>query len=268
MARPNWSDHHGQAVMVSPLIIFQELTRGFMSRSKAEDITRILREEILRGQYRAGERLPSERDLSARFDANRGAVREAIKKLEQLGIAEVKPGGVRIVAIEDATLEVLGYLMDLEEIPNPALVGQLFEVFGAMMSLSARSAVKNATEEQIEEMRQIVRKLIACIETKEDYYKGWRELGEMFTTINQNLVLRLIGNGLKTQFVGRLESTGIRPKIDTKRDVELLVQIESAMKERNHQVVSLAIIGHFGLLKRGILEALEQSSSTRNVAHA
>ncbi|NCF80731.1 MAG: GntR family transcriptional regulator [Proteobacteria bacterium] len=33
------------------------------------------RSEILRGQYRPGERLPSERDLAARFEANRGPVR-------------------------------------------------------------------------------------------------------------------------------------------------------------------------------------------------
>ena len=74
-----------------------------MSQSKAEEITDILREEILRGQYRAGERLPSERDLSARFEANRGAVREAVKKLEQLGIVDVKPAAVNLEVDCNAT---------------------------------------------------------------------------------------------------------------------------------------------------------------------
>ena len=79
--------------------------------SKADEITTTLRTEILRGQYRPGERLPSERDLAARFEANRGPVREAIKKLEQLGIAEVKPGGVRVVPIESiAELELGGVI--------------------------------------------------------------------------------------------------------------------------------------------------------------
>ncbi len=104
MDSPNWYD----------LITILISRRGHnMNRSKAEEITGILREEILRGQYRAGERLPAERDLAARFEANRGAVREAIKKLEQLGIVDVKPGCVRIVADEDATLEVLVHIMDL-----------------------------------------------------------------------------------------------------------------------------------------------------------
>jgi GntR family transcriptional repressor for pyruvate dehydrogenase complex len=84
--------------------------------SKADEIVAVLRTEILTGQYRAGERLPSERDLAARFCANRGAIREAIKKLEQLGIAAVMPGGIRIVPVEEATLEVLGHLIDLDEL--------------------------------------------------------------------------------------------------------------------------------------------------------
>lgn len=241
-----------------------------MSHSRAEEIANILREEILRGQYRAGERLPSERDLSARFEANRGAVREAIKKLEQLGIVDVKPGGVRIVPIEDATLEVLGHLMDLEELPDPTLVGQIFEVIGAMMSLSARSAIHNASPEQIKEMLNIVDDLIRKIDSSEDRYKGWRDLGELFTEINQNLILRLISNGLKIQFVGRIERTGIRPRIDKQRDKVFLNMMNAAIKERDHQAASNAIIGHFELLKEGFLEALEDKhpSGIRIATHA
>ena len=67
--------------------------------SKAEEIIAVLRSEILRGQYRPGERLPSERDLAARFESNRGVIREAIKKLEQLGIVAVAPGGVRVLSL-------------------------------------------------------------------------------------------------------------------------------------------------------------------------
>ena len=46
-----------------------------------------LRDDILRGHYRSGERLPSERDLAERFGVHRSTVRSAVKRLEQLGIA-------------------------------------------------------------------------------------------------------------------------------------------------------------------------------------
>ncbi len=59
----------------------------------SERISAELRDEILRGRYRPGERLPSERDLAQRFEVHRGAVREALKKLEQLGLAKIEAGG-------------------------------------------------------------------------------------------------------------------------------------------------------------------------------
>jgi DNA-binding FadR family transcriptional regulator len=241
-----------------------------MSHSKAEEISDILRDEILRGQYRAGERLPSERDLSARFEANRGAIREAIKKLEQLGIADVQPGGVRIVPIKDATLEVIGHLMDLDEIPRPILVAQLFEVFGAMMSLSARSAIEIANESQITDMRKIVTKLTENIDSPEDYHNGWRELSIMFTEINDNLILRLMSNGLKTQFVGRLERMGLSPVINKEGDKIFLKLIDEAIQKRDPQKASNAIIGRFDLLKTSFLEALtnEEASGTRSASNA
>jgi len=147
---------------------------------KAEEVATTLRTEILQGQYRAGERLPSERDLASRFNASRGAIREAIKKLEQLGIASVTPGGVRVVPVKEATLEVLGHLIDLEEKPSARLIGQVLDVFGAMISLSARSAVAKASDEEIAQIHQLIRDLIDSSEDQEKWHSGWAELSECF----------------------------------------------------------------------------------------
>ena len=62
----------------------------------SHEIADILRDEILRRRYRSGDRFPSERDLAARFDASRGAVREALSQLEQLGLIHTQPGGARV----------------------------------------------------------------------------------------------------------------------------------------------------------------------------
>ena len=62
---------------------------------KSDQIADALIHDVLTARYRAGERLPSERDLVTRFDANRGAVREAMAKVAQLGLADVLPGGAR-----------------------------------------------------------------------------------------------------------------------------------------------------------------------------
>ncbi|MDZ7826338.1 MAG: winged helix-turn-helix domain-containing protein [Gammaproteobacteria bacterium] len=100
-----------------------------------------LRDEILTGQYRPGERLPSERELAARFETSRGVVREALKKLEQLGIAAIHPGGVRVQALHEASLDVIGPLLDLQEVPDRLLVDQVAELMGLLVSRAASQAV-------------------------------------------------------------------------------------------------------------------------------
>ncbi|MEU0555346.1 GntR family transcriptional regulator [Dactylosporangium sp. NPDC006015] len=52
-----------------------------------------LRDAILSGAYAPESALPSERDLAATFEVNRHAVREALRRLQQLGLVKVSQGG-------------------------------------------------------------------------------------------------------------------------------------------------------------------------------
>src|SRR5256885_9800517 len=51
-----------------------------------------LREEILLGRYRPGDRLPPQRALAADMQVNMASVREALKRLEQLRLVEGRYG--------------------------------------------------------------------------------------------------------------------------------------------------------------------------------
>src|SRR5262245_26799715 len=67
-----------------------------------------LRQAILRGRYRPGQRLPAERELASRLAVNRGSVREALKKLEQLGLVEIRRGdGALVRHLHEASVEVV-----------------------------------------------------------------------------------------------------------------------------------------------------------------
>jgi len=228
------------------------------AKSLVDDITGQLRDDILRGQYRPGERLPSERDLAARFEVNRGAVREAIKKLEQLGIASVQPGGARVVAIEDATLEVLGHMMDLQEVPNATLVAQMLEVAGAMMSMSGATAVARADDEQLALMREHVQTMSQETDPQKAT-QAWNELGDLFLRVNENLVLRLIANGLKTQFVDRLPRREVPLERDRSGDKELLLQMDNAIAARDAKAVRELIQQHFEQIRQALAAALKAS---------
>ncbi|MBU2668279.1 GntR family transcriptional regulator [Actinoplanes bogorensis] len=52
-----------------------------------------LRDAVVSGRYTAEEPLPSERELATLFGVNRHAVREALRRLQQLGLVRVSQGG-------------------------------------------------------------------------------------------------------------------------------------------------------------------------------
>lgn len=57
-----------------------------------EGVVGRIRELIAQGRLRPGDKLPTERDLSARLGIGRNAVREALRALEQAGVVELRPG--------------------------------------------------------------------------------------------------------------------------------------------------------------------------------
>jgi DNA-binding FadR family transcriptional regulator len=235
-------------------------------KTKAEEITAILRDEILTGQYRPGERMPSERDLAARFEANRGAVRESLKKLEQLGIACITPGGVRVVPVEEASLAVLGPIVDLQEAPDPVMAKHLLEVLGALLSMAARTAMARASDEQLHEMQAISADILDHSNDSEYQSQRWRELGTLFTRVSNNLVLRLILNGLETQLLNRAQSRPpVEFQVDTVKRQAVLQRLNNAIQARDGQEAAGAIIEHFELLNRylqlALQPALEATSS-------
>lgn len=64
-----------------------------IKQSKAtEGVLAQLKVAILRSAFQAGNKLPSERELTEQFNVSRGVVREAIRALPITGLVEIKQG--------------------------------------------------------------------------------------------------------------------------------------------------------------------------------
>lgn len=73
-------------------------------------------EALARGELRAGDRLPAERDLAERFQTSRTSVREAVRVLETFGVVEVRRGseGARLCSSpRDAFAELMRFHLAL-----------------------------------------------------------------------------------------------------------------------------------------------------------
>lgn len=68
------------------------LTDGRHNRTLSCNVAEILTRRIVAGEYPVRTKLPTERLLSEEFKVNRHAVREALKRLEAIGLVEIKHG--------------------------------------------------------------------------------------------------------------------------------------------------------------------------------
>ena len=111
----------------------------------AEEIAEQLRSLILNGQYPPGSKLPPERELSKRLRVNRASLREALKKLEHLGLVRIRQGdGTRVQNfMETGGIELVQHLLPLAG-GKPELIRDLLEFRRIMGREIARLAAARA----------------------------------------------------------------------------------------------------------------------------
>lgn len=221
------------------------------------EIAVTLRTEILSKRYREGDRLPSERELATRFSASRGAVREALSQLEQLRIISVQPGGARVQPIELASIAILGPLLGLQEVPAPELVDQFLQTFGALASLTAREAVAMADQQQLLEFQGMIADLRQYSGDPETFHVKWVALLEAMAEVADNLVVRLIGNDLKAQFVGQVFKLSLKPTIRESSVKTILKSLAQACRDADKDQAHAAVTLYFDELRLAMVHALE-----------
>jgi GntR family transcriptional repressor for pyruvate dehydrogenase complex len=88
-------------------------------------VARMISEEILARRIRAGDRLPTERELAESFGVSRNVVREAIAKLRFEGVVDTRQG-VGVFVLGEASRSVLR--IDAEILRDGTLMSSLFEL--------------------------------------------------------------------------------------------------------------------------------------------
>ena len=226
---------------------------------KHTTIADALVEDILSGHYRVGERLPSERDLSSRFVVNRGAVREAMKQLEQMGLACIQPGGARVNAIQQASLDVVGRLMSRGDLPDAQLLDQILIVISALTAIAAEGALNNGSEEDIGHIRKLVEPLTRSEINPDDHQAARFALMEAIMLTSGNLICQLIARTLFEQFEPSMEP--LRPYAQNQLDIESYTtyarQLDSALADRDIPKLRATFEAFSNLNRKTVMQAFE-----------
>jgi GntR family transcriptional repressor for pyruvate dehydrogenase complex len=118
-----------------------------------EGILSQLRQLVSAGQFKPGDRLPSERELSGKFRVSRASVREAIRALESLGLVEIRIGAGTYVASPVHTL--LSPLASVTLQQRDVLL-DIFEARKTIEPEIAAFAARRAGSEEIQRMEEVL----------------------------------------------------------------------------------------------------------------
>jgi len=132
-----------------------------------EDVIFQIQESILQGKLKAGDKLPSERNLREIFKVSRGTLRESLRALEQKKLIQVKTGVNGGAFVCQANTEQISESLDLLIRKE---LGEFREILEPLVAFRAAQKIK---EKDVKELRDIVRSIKKHLDSSE---LRWNEI--------------------------------------------------------------------------------------------
>ncbi|WP_295767730.1 FadR/GntR family transcriptional regulator [uncultured Mucilaginibacter sp.] len=128
--------------------MFVFVLKNMDARIKLSDrISRLIKDDITKGKYKPGDKIPAEPDLMKLYEVGRSTIREAIKALAMAGVVRVQQGiGTVVNAVDDN-----------EPIDNKLRRADFDEINAVRQMLDKEIvslAVENHSHEQLQQMQQ------------------------------------------------------------------------------------------------------------------
>ncbi|MCU6761532.1 Pyruvate dehydrogenase complex repressor [uncultured Roseburia sp.] len=116
-----------------------------------------IKEQVLNGCLKAGDRLLPERELALLLDVSRNSVREGLRILENMGVISSQQGSGNYISsdFDETIVSVMSYMYVLKEMD----MDQITEFRYALEWQAMNLAIKKATENQKKRMLELVEQM-------------------------------------------------------------------------------------------------------------
>jgi GntR family transcriptional regulator, transcriptional repressor for pyruvate dehydrogenase complex len=181
---------------------------GKPAATASREITARLVRGILAGTWPAGGKLPTEREMHQHFGVSRHVVREALKRLEAMGLVRIQQGSGAWVndVFLSGGIELFEYLLldDKKGVDSDAL-RDFFTFWKLFLPEAYRLAAQNRTDEDLAELGAVI------TARSENVPDPWRRLEDnqriiqLIARASGNTIYQLIVNNV-TRVIQRLRS--------------------------------------------------------------
>jgi GntR family transcriptional repressor for pyruvate dehydrogenase complex len=202
--------------------------RPIQKVSIAEEIAKQIMDLISSGSLRPGQRLPSERELCEHFGASRPSLREALRGLAIVGVLNARVGDGTSVAVDPGIF--MRKVMEWRMVTEKHDIDNLLEVRLALEVISAARAARNATEADLNELRELVAKMKASGTNETQFARLDAEFHVVIAKASGNSLILNLVSMIRNQLVRALTKALRSPNAivhSNKEHTTLLNAIES-----------------------------------------
>lgn len=194
-----------------------------------QDVVEQVEGAIIDGQLKAGEKLPSERELKETFAISRGTLREALRVLEQKRLIDIQLGASGGAIVREFTPEVmvdgLSLLVRSQKIPLKHLQEFRMDIEGNI----ARFAAERAVPEDVAGLRDILKEAKESLD-RDEQWEAYVDADAKF-----HMTLAQISGNAVYEYI----QTGIHENIN-RYYADFLEHEESALREHYGDLCAVA----------------------------
>lgn len=154
--------------------------------------------DILSGRYGPGEKLPTQRALAADLGVNMASVREAVKRLEQMRLIEVRQGDAMRVRDwrSHGGLDVIAHALFHAGGLDRSTLDDLLEARRLLLMQVARLAAERRSKSDAKRLRELAERLADTQNPESAQQIDWQFYAELAESAN-NLLFKLLINSLR-----------------------------------------------------------------------
>ena len=213
------------------------------TRRLSDEIVRQIKEAMFNGKLRAGDKLPTERELAERFQTSRTSVREALRTLEPEGLIQVKKGVVGGIFVADLDHRQLTKsfqnLLQLRKVS----IHDIAEVRLIFEPQAAKLAAERIEPNDLRELEQVIEQMNAAVKQKNLPRSYDLKFHQLIARAARNPILEMLSESMLS--VAAKTISEINPSRDTLRHVLTCHRrVFDALRRRDPDAAYKAMLEH------------------------